>query len=107
MKLGNAFGGGIARAGETCGAVTGAIMVISLNCGSKDHDDSISKDKAYDMASKFMEQFTSRNQSTMCRKLLGFEIGTYTGHDKYEIIYQRCPGLVRSAAEIIEEMLGE
>lgn len=30
LKISTAFGGGIAQTGATCGAVTGALMVISL-----------------------------------------------------------------------------
>ncbi|MFZ5631777.1 MAG: C-GCAxxG-C-C family protein [Bacillota bacterium] len=34
MKIATPFGGGMARLGETCGAVTGALMVIGLKYGN-------------------------------------------------------------------------
>ncbi|MBI4710518.1 MAG: C_GCAxxG_C_C family protein, partial [Nitrospirae bacterium] len=33
LKIASPFGGGIGRMGETCGAVTGALMVIGLKYG--------------------------------------------------------------------------
>jgi C_GCAxxG_C_C family probable redox protein len=33
IKISSPFGGGIARQGETCGAVTGALMVLALEFG--------------------------------------------------------------------------
>ena len=34
LKLASPFGGGIARRGETCGAVTGALLVLGLARGA-------------------------------------------------------------------------
>lgn len=43
LRIGNGFGGGIARKQEICGAVSGAIMVIGLKHGKVEADDSLSK----------------------------------------------------------------
>ncbi len=41
LRLGTGFAGGMARCGEVCGAVTGAIMVIGLKHGmANENDDS-------------------------------------------------------------------
>jgi C_GCAxxG_C_C family probable redox protein len=39
LKAAAAFGGGMARMGETCGAVTGAFMLIGLKHGNVKPDD--------------------------------------------------------------------
>ncbi len=93
------------KTGETCGAVTGALMIISLKEGIVEKEDGPSKDGAAALAEKFMKEFKTRNTSVVCRELLGFQIGPDSGADKYRIISEKCPRFVRVAAEIIEDIL--
>ncbi len=46
-RVGAAFGGGICRGGNTCGAVAGALMVLGLKYGNTKPDDKRAKEKAY------------------------------------------------------------
>jgi C_GCAxxG_C_C family probable redox protein len=105
LKIGNVFGGGIARTGETCGAVTGALMILSLRYGAIDAKDSLSNEKTHNLAGEFMKKFEARNNSVVCRDLIGFDIGANNIPEKNKIISQRCPGFIKDAAEIVEEML--
>lgn len=105
LKIGNVFGGGIAMTGGICGAVTGALMVISLMHGAADARDRVSKDKTYYLAGEFMKRFEARNDSVVCRDLIGFDIGADNSPKKNMIISQRCPKFIQDAAEIVEEML--
>jgi C_GCAxxG_C_C family probable redox protein len=108
LKLADAFGGGISRTGETCGAVIGALMIIGLRYGSLEPPQE-SKKALYMAAERFIEKFKSRNRfhSIVCSELIGFRI-----HHKKElnqkensVIKERCPQLVQDAAEVIEEIL--
>ena len=95
------------KTGETCGAVTGALLIIGLKYGMTDIDNKEAGDKTYDLARTFMEKFKLRNGSAACRELLGFDM---TSDDrpyaeKTEIIEGKCPGYVKDAAEIIEEII--
>jgi len=45
LRVAGAFGGGMARMGETCGAVTGAFMVFGLLYGKTQAEDDAAKDK--------------------------------------------------------------
>src|SRR5512136_28960 len=56
-KIATAFGGGIGRRGSLCGALTGAIMAIGLKHGT-DKTVLIEKEKAYQIALKFYDQFS-------------------------------------------------
>ena len=107
MKVSSGFGGGIARTGQFCGAVTGAIMVLGMRYGSSKTDEQ-SKEMNYAVIRKFLQEFITRNGSTSCRDLLGHDISTQEGRqlvkDK-QLAKTICPGLVRDAAEIIEEIL--
>ena len=50
LKISCAFGGGMARMAETCGAVTGALMVIGLKHGKARPDDNDARDRTYALA---------------------------------------------------------
>ncbi|MBI5055764.1 MAG: C_GCAxxG_C_C family protein [Nitrospirae bacterium] len=107
LRLGNFFGGGIGRMGDTCGAVTGALMVIGLKYGTADTGNKASKVKGYDLSKKFVDEFKARNRSVICRELIGFDIGLKKDldADAWMIISERCPKFVQDAAEILEEIL--
>ena len=109
-KVASAFGGGMARKGDSCGAVTGAFMTLGLAYGSARPQDRETKEKSYEIAREFLRRFAERNGTTVCRDLLGCDIGTSEG---YEQAKQRglfdtvCVKLVKDAVEILEDMLSK
>lgn len=108
LKVGCGFGGGMARLAQTCGAVTGAFMVLGLRFASADSEDSDAKEKTHDAVRRFAEKFGAANGSIVCRELLGCDIGTEEGREhaiENHLFDTRCPGFVRCATEILEEML--
>jgi C_GCAxxG_C_C family probable redox protein len=70
LKIGSAFGGGMARKQLTCGAVTGAMMVIGLLFGRGLGDDVSQKEITYEKANELFEEFQRRNGSLNCKDLL-------------------------------------
>jgi C_GCAxxG_C_C family probable redox protein len=108
LKVSGGFGAGMARLAETCGAVTGAFMVIGLKHGRSRLNDLKSKELTYELVREFARRFKARNGTIVCRELLGCDLGTAEGmkaaHDK-NLISTRCPKFVKDAAEILEEML--
>jgi C_GCAxxG_C_C family probable redox protein len=108
LRVAGAFGAGMGRMGETCGAVTGALMVIGLKHGKTRAEDEASKEKAYALVKEFVEKFTARNESIVCRELLGCSLGTPGGlavARERGLFKTVCPKLVRDAAEILEEIV--
>jgi C_GCAxxG_C_C family probable redox protein len=108
LKIAQAFGGGMGGMGETCGAVTGAFMVIGLKYGRFRVDDDAAKLKTYALVQEFTKRFKARHGTIVCRELLGCDIGTTEGHRiaKEEKLFSTlCPRFVQDAAEIIEEIL--
>lgn len=109
LKIADGFGGGIGRMGETCGAVTGAFMVIGLKHGRIAVEDAQAHEKTYGLVNEFVHRFKSRNRSVVCRELLSCDISTPEGLQnarQQNLFATICPGYVRDAAEIIEEILG-
>ena len=108
LKVSGAFGGGMARMGETCGAVTGAFMVIGLKYGNARVEGKQAKEKTYGLVKEFVDRFKSRNGSIVCRELLGCDISTPEGRDlakEKNLFATLCPKFVQDAAEIIEQIL--
>ncbi len=102
FKIASGFGGGM-RIDGTCGAVTGAFMVLGLKFAH-------GKDKPYDKIVKFSENFRQRNKSTDCQALIGCDIRTEEGMNKAvnEGLFRSiCSQLVKDAAEILETMLAD
>lgn len=99
------FGGGIAHQGETCGAVIGALMVLSLKFGPKMGE---SKDGIYQTSQEFLRQFKERHDHIKCKELIHFDLsqpGDLELARDTLVFKEICPHLVRSAAEIVNSML--
>jgi C_GCAxxG_C_C family probable redox protein len=108
LKIATSFGGGMARMANTCGAVTGAFMVLGLVFGRGSIEDSAAKEKTYERAALFVERFREKHGSIVCRELLGYDMSTPEGAEKLremKVISERCPGFVRDAALILESLL--
>lgn len=108
LKIADAFGGGMARMGETCGAVTATFMVMGLKCGRTVIENSKTHEDLYDLVREFISRFVSLNGSIMCRDLLHYDISTPQGikeaRDK-NLFKTLCHEYVKDAAEILEVLL--
>ncbi len=109
LKLSCAFSGGMGGQGMTCGAVTGAFMAISLKYGRVAVDDAEARKKTDDLVKLFIQKFKARNDNKLnCNDLLG-----YDRSNPDDVVFMRehgitqkiCPGCVRDAAEILEEIM--
>lgn len=108
MKIAGAFGGGMARMGETCGAVTGAFMAIGLKYGKTKAEDKEAKEKTYDVVRQFVEIFKSMHGSTVCRELTGCDMNTTEGLNTFReknIFETHCMNYVKDAVEILGRFL--
>jgi len=99
------FGAGMGRLQETCGAVTGAYLLIGLKYGKFVKDDESAKEKTYSLVREFSELFVERNKTTNCRELLGVDLITGDKQIATERVKTICPKMVQDAAEIIEQIL--
>lgn len=105
LRIALGFGGGMAM-GETCGAVTGAYMVLGMKAQLTQK--SLQEIKAETKAAvrKFNELFIAQNGSLVCKKLLGVDLSTPEGAalaSEKNLFDTVCTKLVASAAEILEE----
>ena len=102
------FGGGVARRGETCGAVSGACMVLGLKNGHTSADDSDAKERTYQAVQEFISQFQRNFGSIKCNQLLELDISKpemlEAARDR-QLFTTLCPGYVSNAAELLDKLL--
>jgi C_GCAxxG_C_C family probable redox protein len=107
LKISCAFGSGMMR-GETCGAVTGALMVIGLAHGRCRADDMQARSKTYALAQAFQDRFEKIHGTCSCEGLLGLDpttpIGRQTALDR-GLFESRCPNFVRSAIAVLLDLV--
>jgi len=108
LKIGGAFGGGMSGLGNTCGAVSGALMIISLALRNDNPEDVENKDFVYEKGRKFLYKFTQSHGTVMCRDLTGVDM---TKDDELEkakengVFEEKCPNFVKTAAKLLDEIL--
>ena len=105
LQIACGLGAGMGRLQETCGAVTGAYLLIGLKYGKFKKEDEAAKEKTYALVREFAKLFKERNNSTNCRELLGVDLINGDKQKATEQVKTVCPQMVRDAAEIIELLL--
>jgi C_GCAxxG_C_C family probable redox protein len=106
-KLSCGFGGGCARQSLTCGAVSGAFMVIGLKYGKAVKDDSESNIITYSKINEFSSKFRIINNSINCTELLGIDLATIEGQNYFNennLKKNNCTSYVKDACNILDEM---
>ena len=87
-RLGAHFGGGM-RHGSTCGAVTGALMVLGMAQGGNA------------AAGSLLRQFRAQNKALDCATLLRM------AHERGEDRDDHCDRMVYEAVELTQQLLAE
>ena len=109
-RIATAFGGGMAGQGETCGALTGAMMALGLKYGRERGDDNDSKAVTYGKVRQLFAAFEKEFGTCVCFDLIGIDLTTPEGlqQAKDAGLHQRiCPKYVefcaRQAAQLMTD----
>jgi|WetSurMetagenome_2_1015567.scaffolds.fasta_scaffold214646_2 C_GCAxxG_C_C family probable redox protein len=108
LKIACPFGGGIGGFGRTCGALTGAIMVIGLRYGSSDPSDADAKTLSRMKTRKLIETFEKAHGSCNCNDLVGFDRSNMMGAElkaRLPYFHSTCPKFLESVIVFLEEEL--
>jgi len=105
LKLSCGFAAGMARLSHTCGAVTGAYLVIGLKHGKCQPDDNQAKEKTFALMQEFDKRFIEKYSSTNCQELLGVDLRYGDMKTAKEQVKKKCAVFVKDAAEILEAIL--
>jgi C_GCAxxG_C_C family probable redox protein len=109
LRLSTVFGAGVACTGTgLCGAVSGALMAISMKYGREDVSGVDAKLKTYEMAKKFMDDFKTAQGSCICEEIIKINIGTPENLKKaadMKIFETKCLDAVKTSADLLEKIL--
>ena len=114
LRFGAGFGGGVGRLRMMCGAVSGIVMLVGLDCGQTEGSDREGKSACYKVVQELLAKSEQQNGSLICAEILGLK-----GHDKAYCTYEAsprtaeyyktrpCAAKVESAARIFADYLKE
>jgi C_GCAxxG_C_C family probable redox protein len=105
VRAASAFGGGMGRMQQTCGAVTGAYIVFGLIHEAPQLPAETEKLLIYDRVRAFRQEFVKRNGTDSCSELLGEDLNTAEGKAAIKskgLTENICEKCIRDAVEIIE-----
>jgi len=105
-KIATGFCSGIARTGDTCGAVSGGILAINLMTGRNTPE--VSTEANYALVREFLSQFENQHGCLTCLELIQIDLATEEGQQQYKDrnLNECCLEYVDSAARIASELLG-
>jgi C_GCAxxG_C_C family probable redox protein len=108
LSLVQGFGGGMAHTGQTCGAVTGAYMVLGLAHKNMSANPRENVNKTYALMNEFNKKFVLHHKFLNCGQLTGYDLSTEAGlaaAREKKIFATICPGLVQDSVKILEGLL--
>ena len=111
-RIAAGFGGGVGRLRMMCGAVSGIVILVGLDCGQTEGSDREGKSACYRVVQDLLARSETDNGSLICAEILGLK-----GHDKATSSYvasprtaeyyktRPCAAKVESAARIFADYL--
>ena len=111
-RIAAGFGGGVGRMRMMCGAVSGIVMLVGLDCGQTEGSDREGKSACYKVVQELLAHSQAENGSLICAEILGLK-----GHEKATNSYvasartaeyyktRPCAAKVESAARIFADYL--
>ena len=108
-KYSSAFGGGMGRLREVCGAVSGMFMVLGLLYGYDTPGDDVSKKQLYTEVQALAGRFREEVGSIVCREILKNPSTDPTPSPRTEEYYKKrpCARMVMTAARLMDEFIAE
>jgi C_GCAxxG_C_C family probable redox protein len=110
LRIATGFGAGMGRTGGTCGAVTGAYMVLGLARGMRSPEEKSRKDSTYTLVREFAERFRAKQGAVECRELLGVDVSTAEGlrlAHQQNLFATRCNTIIHDAVMVLQGVLKE
>ena len=113
-KIAAGFGGGVGRLRMMCGAVSGIVMLVGLDCGQTEGSDREGKSACYKVVQDLLAQSKAENGSLICAEILGLKgyekaHSSYVASERTAEYYKKrpCAAKVESAARLFANYLKE
>lgn len=111
-RIAAGFGGGVGRMRMMCGAVSGIVMLVGLDCGQTEGSDRQGKSACYKVVQDLLAKSKEENGSIICAEILGINgnqkaTSNYVASERTAEYYKTrpCAAKVESAARIFAEYL--
>jgi C_GCAxxG_C_C family probable redox protein len=111
LRLSTGFGSGMGRMCKTCGALTGAFMVIGLKYGKVVTDGTkygTDTETTYRMVAELAKKFEEKNGTQECRELIGYDLSDPAERARVielGLFKTTCGKAILDAVDLLEEML--
>ena len=104
-RIATGFCSGVARSCGTCGAVSGAIMGLSLFNGRSLPDESV--EEIYTIVRELMGVFAEKFGSINCQELIGCDLGTDEGQEFFRAnnLREQCGQYVEEATRMAAQLM--
>lgn len=99
FALTEGFGLGMGDRQGTCGALSGAIIILGMKSSGADPQNPTTKAETYKIVRELKARFKEKNSSEICYEL--------KGGNNNNIPLRSCQGCVEDAAEILEDILNQ
>ena len=112
-RIAAGFGGGVGRMRMMCGAVSGIVILVGLDCGQTEGTDRQGKSACYKVVQQLLAESKEENGSLICAELLGLKgpvpMGNYVASERTKEYYKQrpCAAKVESAARIFARYLDQ
>ena len=108
-RMASAFGGGMGRMREVCGAVSGMFMVLGFLYGYEDPKDDATKKELYTQVQALAEDFKKDAGSIICREILKNPPSDPKPTPRTAEFYQKrpCTRMVMLAATLLDEYIAQ
>ena len=108
-RMSSAFGGGMGRLREVCGAVSGMLLVLSALYGYDTPGDDVSKKRLYQEVQALAGKFREENGSIICREILKNPPSDPNPTPRTAEFYAKrpCAKMVMTAGRLLDAFLEE
>lgn len=108
-RAASAFGGGMGRMREVCGAVSGMLLVLGMLYGYDTPGDDISKKRLYGEVQQLAGKFREENGSIICREILKNPPSDPNPTPRTAEFYEKrpCAKMVLTAGRLLDDFIKE
>ncbi len=101
------FGGGVARWGTICGAVTGGAMALGFRYGRTKPEEKDKRDQTYKKVQEFLAAVEKEFGSIQCRDLIKLDLRNPADQKKYQELklHDLCARLVAAGIENVRGLI--
>lgn len=106
IKIATAFGGGIANLQKTCGAISGALMVLGTTLYNP-HNSAVTKDIVNQYSETLINLIDRKYGSSTCKAISGVDFTSEKplSPDAKERMHRNCFQVIEDVCIILDEMI--